>query len=122
MPESLKNGVEEQQESLQRMYLAKLSQKLRECTSEEIYEMENLAEKYLSQNPLDEEVYYQLIKAYAENGMYYKSTQLYKKLERLFNDELGISPGKETVRLYRDISNQWIDESSEEPSEKRMGI
>lgn len=110
--------VEEQQESLQRMYLAKLSQKLRECTSEEIYEMENLAEKYLSQNPLDEEVYYQLIKAYAENGMYYKSTQLYKKLERLFNDELGISPGKETVRLYRDISNQWIDESSEEPSEK----
>ena len=110
--------VEEQQESLQRAYLAKLNQKLRECTYEDIYEMEDIAEKYLRQNPLDEEVYYQLIQAYANNGMYYKSTQLYKKLERLFNEELGISPSKETVRLYRDISNQWIDESSEESNEK----
>ena len=56
-----------------------------ESAAKDVCELEILTEKYLAQNPLDEGIYYSLMKSYAENGMYYKGIQTYKKLTKILN-------------------------------------
>lgn len=121
--DSFEQWLYDKQESVRKIYLAKMNQEIAKTAYEDIHKLELLTEKYLTQNPLDEGIYYNLMKAYAKNDMYYKGIEVYKKLDKILNEELGIAPNQDAAELYHDLSKRWLENATEhETDEGRMGF
>lgn len=69
---------------------------------------------YLHEDPLSESIAASLMSLYSSRREYNKATAVYQKLRKDLNEWLGISPLKETSRLYYAIMNEW-QRASEEP-------
>lgn len=61
---------------------------------------EALFEKYMREDSLDEQAYYNLMKIYEKQQSYYKGVRLYQRLSATLNMELKVAPGSEVRRLY----------------------
>ena len=64
---------------------------------------EALFEKYMREDSLDEQAYYNLMKIYEKQQSYYKGVRLYQRLSATLNMELKVAPGSEVRRLYEEF-------------------
>ena len=69
-------------------------------------------------NPLQEELYEELIKNYLELGDRGSALNQFKRCSNILRDELNISPNESIVKLYHDIknANKFFQESVHQPS------
>ena len=63
----------------------------------------DLCEKALTIDAFDESLYYNLILSLVNLGRHQEALTEYRKMTTLFYREFGVTPSKETMRLYRDI-------------------
>jgi DNA-binding SARP family transcriptional activator len=64
------------------------------------------ARRRLALDPLDEPAHRQLMQLYAASGQHAAALRQYRECARLLDEELGVLPMDETVRLYQDIKEQ----------------
>lgn len=95
-----------ERERLQRKYFAVLHQltKLYKSTGSYLKSIEILNEM-LKINPLQEELYEELIINYIELGDRGSALNQYKRCSNILRDELNISPNESIRKLYNDIKN-----------------
>ena len=110
--ELYEDWMEEKQEYLRHIYLVKLYEHIRSLSSSELSELELSCTQYMHYDSFDERVVSRLMHAYQENHLYLKAINLYQELKRELESELGIIPGEEITRLYREIRKEWADSSS----------
>ncbi len=77
-------------------------------------EIEEIAERCLADDPLDEQVYKFMMEIYRDHKQYHKAITLYQSLSRILADDLGLSPSKELCSLNRELLDLWIADSSDE--------
>jgi DNA-binding SARP family transcriptional activator len=66
------------------------------------------ARRWLALDPLHEPVQRQLMQLYAQTGQRAAALRQYAACERLLEDELGLHPEEETVRLYEAIKEKRV--------------
>lgn len=88
---------------VQNLYLCILEEKLERQEDLTVRQAEELFEKYIAQDALEERVYYHMMKIYGDNGLYHKGIRIYHQLKSLLYKELKVLPGKELVSLYEDF-------------------
>lgn len=66
-----------------------------------------LAQRCLEEDPTDESMTVLLMRLYRKEKQFVKATTLYQDLARRLEDELGITPLKETTSVYYEILNTW---------------
>jgi DNA-binding SARP family transcriptional activator len=108
-----------ERERLQRIYFEVLYRltKLHKSSGNYFKSIEILNEM-LKINPLQEELYEELIKNYLELGDRGSALNQYKKCSNILRDELNISPNESIRKLYYDIKNSNISspETNNKPS------
>jgi len=62
------------------------------------------AHRWLAADPLDEAAHRALMRLYAAMGQPAQVVEQFAQCRRVLETELGVAPGEETVRLYREIS------------------
>jgi DNA-binding SARP family transcriptional activator len=70
--------------------------------------------RILAFDEFDEAIYRRLMQVYLSQGRFNKSIELYRQLENLLKDELGIQPDQQSQKLFEEISlqkNEVIKES-----------
>ncbi len=93
--QSLRRDLETALEKLTRLYVA-----------QEAYEQAlPVAQRWLTLDPLREEVHRQLMLLYAWSGQPNNALRQYLDCVRILEEELGVSPLKETTALYEAIQN-----------------
>lgn len=99
-------------------YLKLLEEKL-QCT-EMLSEAqgEELFEKYMQEDSLDEQAYYNLMKIYEKQGSYYKGIRLYQRLSATLNVELKVVPSTKIRRLYEKFLEHIERETEESQTEE----
>lgn len=60
----------------------------------------------MNEDEFDERAYRALMNIYYEQGSFYKAINLYYKLEKMLDSELGIKPDDNTYKLYEKILNE----------------
>jgi predicted ATPase/DNA-binding SARP family transcriptional activator len=65
--------------------------------------------RQIQMDPLREQAYRQFMAAMAGRGQRSEALSQFESLSRLLNQELGVSPGAETIRLYQQIKSQQSD-------------
>lgn len=99
-------------------YLKLLEEKL-QCTdmlSET--QGEELFEKYMREDSLDEQAYYDLMKIYEKQRSYYKGVRLYQRLSATLNMELKVVPSSKIRRLYENFLEHIEQETKESQIEE----
>ena len=79
---------------------------------------EELFEKYMQEDSLDEQAYYNLMKIYEKQQSYYKGVRLYQRLSSTLNMELKVAPGSEVRRLYEKFLEHIEQEARETQAEE----
>ena len=103
----------ETRSSLRDAYLRMLFSRFRELMAAESFdEAEKCAVAYLQEEPYDEEFVSLLMEQYGQRHLHHKAIKAYQKLCTRLEEDLGIAPLKETVRLYHQI----IEERNRMPS------
>lgn len=64
------------------------------------------ARRRLALDPLDEPAHRQLMQLYAASGQHAAAIRQYRECARLLDEELGVQPMDETLRLYQEIKKQ----------------
>ena len=64
------------------------------------------ARRRLALDPLDEPAHRQLMQLYAASGQHAAALRQYRECARLLDEELGVQPMDETLRLYQAINKQ----------------
>ncbi|MEJ8552874.1 AAA family ATPase [Tepidibacter sp. Z1-5] len=64
------------------------------------------AKAFMSEDEFDERAYRALMNIYYNKGSFYKAINLYYKLEKMLDIELGIKPDDKTYQLYKKIINE----------------
>ncbi|CAH2214337.1 AAA family ATPase [Tepidibacter aestuarii] len=64
------------------------------------------AKAFMNEDEFDERAYRALMNIYYEQGSFYKAINLYYKLEKMLDSELGIKPDDNTYKLYEKILNE----------------
>lgn len=106
------------------VYLRLLEEKL--CGSRElsVSQAEQLFEQYIREEPLDEQVYEEMMRFYGERKLYYKGIRLYQQLAALLDAELKVAPQKEIRQMHQRFLREWSMESEnaqEETGHEREG-
>lgn len=83
---------------------------------------EQLFEKYVQLDSFDERAYVCMMQYYMEHTFYHKGIKLYQRLQKLLNDELGITPLKTTSDLYHTILNLWLQSVSNDEVEEAENL
>ena len=73
---------------VQNLYLCILEEKLERQEDLTVRQAEELFEKYIAQDALEERVYYHMMKIYGDNGLYHKGIRIYHQLKSLLYKEL----------------------------------
>lgn len=95
-------------------YLRMLEEQLQQTDTIPVSQAEILFEKYVKEDPLEEQVYLYLMRIYEKDGLYYKGIRLYQKLEALLNLELKVSPRKEIRQIHQRFLKEWNQETEVE--------
>ncbi|WP_099191514.1 AAA family ATPase [Tepidibacter mesophilus] len=64
------------------------------------------AKAFMNEDEFDERAYRALMNIYYEQGFFYKAINLYYRLEKMLDLELGIKPDDKTYNLYKKILNE----------------
>lgn len=76
-----------------------------------------LCQRYLQEDPTDEGITVLLMRLYQQQHQFVKATVLYQELMRRLEDELGITPLKETTAVYYEILNRWNASATGSPAQ-----
>nr|WP_295277502.1 AAA family ATPase [uncultured Blautia sp.] len=112
--ESYEEWLEHWREYYRNIYLSRLYREIAETPDRELSKLEEACSRYWLMDPYDERVSGRLMKAYRKNGLYLKAIDVYQRLYHLLEKEMGIVPGQEVTRLYREIRLEWVDTAAEE--------
>lgn len=104
------------------VYLQNLYDRLSILPPSEIGEAEQVFSRYLLSDSLDERVYRLMLELYEKNGLFYKGIKLYRRLSKLFEKELGTTPGNETNLIYKRLMQTWSDNTSAVSKSPRQEI
>lgn len=86
------------------VYIQKLYEKIHKALETNDYKsVQDYGKLIITEDPFDERVYRILMQAYAEEGAFNKSIDLYNKLSDILEQELGIAPDAETKGLLNEI-------------------
>lgn len=108
--------------SIKDIYLRKLYGHMVNASSQHISELEDYYSKYIKEDPLDERVYFIMMKAYQRRGLYHKGIKVYQHLSKLLNSELRIAPNKEIKELHRELLNAWTASTASDVLEEQAPI
>lgn len=108
--------------SIREIYLRKLYGHMVNSSSQNISELEDYYAKYLKEDPLDERVYFIMMKAYQKQELYHKGIKVYQHLSKLLNSELRIAPNKEIKELHRELLNAWTESTASDEEEEEAPI
>ncbi|WFD11367.1 AAA family ATPase [Tepidibacter hydrothermalis] len=64
------------------------------------------AKAFMNEDEFDERAYRALMNIYYDKGSFYKAINLYYRLEKMLDIELGIKPDDKTYKLYKKILNE----------------
>ncbi|MDH3676286.1 MAG: protein kinase, partial [Anaerolineae bacterium] len=96
-----------QAESLRQEMATALERLVRGHSAQQQFELAiEHARQWLALDPLHEPVQRQLMQLYAQTGQRAAALRQYAAFERLLEDELGLHPEEETVRLYEAIKEK----------------
>lgn len=82
--------------TLRDTYLRIIGEKMQQLESLSVTEAELLFERYIKEDPLDEQAYFYMMKIYEKHQLYYKGIRLYQQLASLLNVELRVSPKRDS--------------------------
>ncbi len=95
-----------QTECLRQEFANALDRLAQAYTSQGAYERAIVyARRWLSLDPLHEPAHRYLMRLYAESGQRVAAFRQYEECERVFQEELGVSPEEETVQLHQAIKD-----------------
>lgn len=108
----------EQKNYYEQLYIKRLKKEIKNCKEAEdiqnrIYYLESLIEV----DEFDELAYRNLMEFYSKQGNTAKAIEIYQVLEERLQDELGITPNRETIKLFQNIKENKpskLEESSQE--------
>ena len=69
------------------------------------FEIQKCGNILIKNDPYNEELYYELMNLYAENGNYTMAIRLYYDLVKLFREELEMEPSQKTKELFHRVFN-----------------
>lgn len=96
-----------QRDSYREALASRLNQKMNQHQNQEDHNMaEYYARKLIQADEFEEEAYRVLMRAYARKGAYNKAIDVYNKLSRMLEKELGITAEMQTTELYQQILEQ----------------
>jgi DNA-binding SARP family transcriptional activator/predicted ATPase len=85
------------------LYIAKLYDRMYQYLEKgELRRVEYYGKLLVEVDPFDEGAYRMLMDVYSREGAYHKAIDLYKRLEEILNQELGITPDHETKAVYEE--------------------
>lgn len=94
----------EKREYFRNIYINRLNEKISSLLKQEKFiEAEKYGRLLVKEDEFDERAYRILMEIYSRQGVYNKAIDLYKKLEEILKNELGIEPDIKTKKLYDDI-------------------
>lgn len=99
--------MESKEEQVRSFYLAGLLKSIQDIPCSDIISAEAITAKYIEKDPIDERIYEAMMKKYDSAGLYHKGIQLYKKLYKTLNDEIGVDPNHSIQELYYSMLNHW---------------
>ncbi len=118
---SFTQWMENKEEQVRSFYLTGLLKSIQLIPCTEIPSAEALAAKYMEKDPLDERVYEAMMRKYDAAGLYHKGLELYKKLYKTLNDEIGVDPNHAIQELYYSMLNHWsANEQPADPEENAI--
>lgn len=108
----IKNSYEFEEwvDSVRTEYRAKISSKAREHLMEAQKEQDTASiQEYsnilIKNDPYNEELYYEIMNMYAENGNYTMAIRLYYDLQKVFQEELEMEPSQKVKDLFYRVFN-----------------
>lgn len=99
--------------TLRDTYLRIIGEKMQQSEFLSVTEAEMLFERYIKEDPLDEQAYFYMMKIYEKQQLYYKGIRLYQQLTSLLNVELRVSPKKEIRDLHSKFVEVWRQEAEQ---------
>ncbi|WP_054870492.1 AAA family ATPase [Caloranaerobacter sp. TR13] len=91
-------------ENFKDIYISKLYKKINESQFKNEYDLvENYAKLLIEADEFDEKAHRILMKLYSNKGAYNRAIDIYNRLLKRLDDELGITPELETRELYENI-------------------
>lgn len=85
---------------------ASVREKLEEAkAAQDTVRLQKYSNILIKNDPYNEEIYYEIMNLYAENGSYTMAIRLYYDLVKLFQEELGVEPSQKTKDLFHRVFN-----------------
>lgn len=103
------------------LYLCRLYEEIKRIPIDEMGQLEERCSRYRLQDPYDERIALLLMKRYREKSMYLKAIEVYQSIYHLLEEEMGIVPGQELTKLYREIRLEWAESTEEKAEDKTYG-
>lgn len=88
-------------EQLKEEYIGRLYDLIQQSDDERL--IKEYCKRVLNYDEFDEAMYRRLMRVYLNQGRFNKAIELYKQLEKLLKNELGITPDQHSVALYEEI-------------------
>ncbi len=99
--------IRSMRERTREIYLGELMRRAEEAERGDLREAVRLAREYLREDPFHEGMNCLLMRCFGAGEQYEKAAQVYQKLKKILEEELGVQPQKSTTALYYSIMNRW---------------
>ncbi|MGM0438085.1 MAG: AAA family ATPase [Bacillota bacterium] len=104
---SFNDWIIENRNYFQQLYIDKLKKKIDSLEKNEVNDKAiNYLQDLINVDEFNEMAYRKLMKLYHKKGQSAKAIQIYKTLDEILEEELGINPDKKTLKLLQEIRSE----------------
>lgn len=105
--EGFENWMLDTREDLQRIYQARVNDRLQKAKRNNDYEkVEYYSKIIIQEDEYNEEVYRSLIESYYYQGKFNQAIEAYDEIASKLYKELSVKPESETIKIYQDVQSK----------------